>query len=169
MTRRIVGPVLAMLFTVLAGVSLLPAEPTTVEDRRADTLGWLSGCWTQSTTRSVVEEMWMRPGGGTLLGVSRTVRRGTPRDSTTEYESVFVFERNGKLVYGVTPSRQAYTEFVESELTDSSVVFSNAAHDFPQNVRYQRLGRDSLLARVDGTIQGRSRGVDFRYARTACS
>jgi hypothetical protein len=30
------------------------------------------------------------------------------------------------------------------------------------------VGRDSLVARIEGTSNGRSRGVEFPYARVAC-
>lgn len=110
----------------------------------------------------------MRPAGGTMLGVGRTVRRGTERDSTTEFEFLRVFERAGKLVYAALPSGQSYTEFTETDLTDSSVSFGNPTHDFPQFVRYRKRGGDSVIAGIDGTIQGRARAVEFRYARTSC-
>ena len=135
---------------------------------RLDSLSWISGCWARSNQRGLTEEHWTRPAGGTLLGFSRTIRRVAERDTTTEFEFLRIFERNDRLVYAALPSGQRYTEFVESEMTDSSVVFANPAHDFPQYVRYTRRGADSLIARIDGTIQGRARAVDFPYARTRC-
>ena len=110
----------------------------------------------------------MRPAGGTMLGIGRTVRRAAERDSTTEFEFLRVFERAGKLVYAALPSGQSYTEFTETELTDSSVSFGNPTHDFPQFVRYRKHGADSVTAGIDGTIQGRARAVQFKYARTSC-
>ena len=53
-------------------------------------------------------------------------------------------------------------------MTDSAVTFENLAHDFPQRVMYRRVGGDSLVARVEGTRAGRTRGVDFAYRRAAC-
>jgi len=141
---------------------------TAPQSNRVERLGWLAGCWQQAGPRSSVDEHWTRPAGGTMLGVSRTVRRLGDRDSTTEYEFVRVFARDGKLVYGVMPSGQRYTEFLETELTDSSVAFGNPTHDFPQFVRYRRHGADSAFAGIDGTIQGRQRAVEFKYARMSC-
>jgi hypothetical protein len=135
---------------------------------RVETLDWLAGCWQRTSARAVIQEQWMRPAGGTMLGMSRTVHTAGARDSTTEYEHIRVFARDGKLVYGVIPSGQRYTEFTETELTDSSVSFGNPTHDFPQYVRYARRGADSLHARIHGTIQGKPRAVDFQYARAAC-
>jgi hypothetical protein len=47
------------------------------------------------------------------------------------------------------------------------VVFENGAHDFPQRIRYRR-GGDMLFARIEGTRDGKVRGVDYPYARVAC-
>ncbi|HEX6573372.1 MAG TPA: DUF6265 family protein [Gemmatimonadaceae bacterium] len=135
---------------------------------RIDKLGWISGCWVRSTQRATVEEQWMKPRGGMMLGVGRTTRHVAAGDSVAEYEFTQIHIVNGKLVFSAHPSGQATADFVESELTDSSVVFSNPQHDFPQNVRYMRGKADSLYASVDGSIGGSERKADFRYARAEC-
>ena len=167
---RVRATVLGAL-VVAGGIGAGPMQgrgPTQAASERIQSLAWLSGCWTRSGQRGLTEEQWTRPAGGTMLGLSRTVRRVADRDSTTEFEFLRVFARDGKLVYAALPSGQRYTEFVEAESSDSSVVFANPRHDFPQSVRYTRRGADSLVARIDGTIQGRARAVDFPYARSRC-
>lgn len=158
----------AAFAVALSGVGTMVAGTPARQPRSVTTLAWLAGCWEQVGPRFTIEEQWMRPSGGTLLGLGRTVRRAATGDTTTDFEFARVFARNDKLVYAVIPSGQAYTEFTETELSDSSVVFGNPQHDFPQFIRYWRRGRDSLLARIDGSIQGRARAVDFKYARTRC-
>ena len=66
------------------------------------------------------------------------------------------------------PSGQAPADFEASAVSDSLITFENPAHDFPQRVIYRRRGSDSLIARIEGTRNGRVRGVDFPYARAAC-
>ena len=129
---------------------------------------WLAGCWTARSPRSVVEEQWMAPRAGTMLGAGRTVRINGTIEVLGEFEFTRIFERNGVLVFAANPSGQAPAEFPRGVLTDSSVVFSNPSHDFPQNVRYVRLRSDSLYAAVDGVINGAQRKFEFRYARSAC-
>ena len=136
---------------------------------RIESLAWLSGCWERRGQHGVTEEQWARPGGGSMIGFSRTVRRVADRDSTTEYEFLRVFVRDGKLVYAALPSGQRYTEFTETSAGDSSVTFENPKHDFPQRVLYTRRGADSVVARIEGAIQGRTRAVDFAYARVRCT
>jgi Domain of unknown function (DUF6265) len=133
-------------------------------DPRVAHVGWLAGCWEQSSGARVVEEQWTRPRGGVMLGVGRTVQG----DSLVEYEQVRLFERGGKLVYAAAPSSQAPAEFESTHVTDSAVTFENLTHDFPQRVIYRRRSPDSLVARVEGVRRGQLRGVDFPYARVAC-
>lgn len=103
-----------------------------------------------------------------LFGMGRTiVRRGT-RDTTVTFETMRIFERAGKVVFAAQPSGQAPAEFTEQELTDSTVVFANPSHDFPQFVRYRRRGAHELYARVDGKMEGKEEGFDSRYRRVSC-
>jgi Domain of unknown function (DUF6265) len=136
-----------------------PARPFRVQE-----VGWLAGCWERSAGRRVVEEHWMRPRGGLMLGVGRTV----DGDTLVEFEQVRLLERDGRLVYAAAPSGQPPAEFASAVVSDTAVVFENPAHDFPQRIIYRRLGTDSLVARIEGTRGGRLRGVDFPYRRAAC-
>jgi hypothetical protein len=95
--------------------------------------------------------------------MARTVRDG----KTIEFEFVRIEEQDGLLVYIAQPSGQKQATFRQTELTDSLVVFSDPEHDFPQSVRYQRLPDGTILARIEGTIDGKPRKIDFPYARPA--
>ena len=127
-------------------------------------VGWIAGCWELSTGARLIEEQWMRPRGGLMLGVSRTVAG----DSLREYEQVALFERGGRLVYAAAPAGQAPAQFESIAVSDSLVIFENPAHDFPQRIIYRRRGADSLLARVEGMRGGKLRGSDFPYRRIIC-
>jgi hypothetical protein len=96
-----------------------------------------------------------------MLGFSKTVRG----DSVVEYEFIRVFAVADTLVFEARPSRQERAEFRAVPPFSPEVVFSNPAHDFPQRIRYRRVGEDSLAARVEGA----GRGVEFRYGRVSCS
>jgi hypothetical protein len=135
---------------------------------RVQSLAWLAGCWEAAGPTRSVEEQWMRPRGGTMLGMSRTTQRADKTESTAEHEFLRVYARDGKLVYAAQPSGQASAEFTETELGATHVVFGNPTHDFPHVIRYRRIGADSLHARVEGTLGGSQRGFDFRYRRVAC-
>lgn len=127
-------------------------------------LAWLAGCWARESGATLVEEQWMRPRGGAMLGMSRTIRR----DTVVEYEHLRIFDRGGRAVYAALPSGQALTEFESAAIGDTLVIFENPAHDFPQRVIYRRRGADSLIARIEGTRGGRPSAVDFPFRRVAC-
>ena len=149
-----------------AALVVAPAAAASAQSApRVHQVGWLTGCWERASGRRMVEEQWMRPRGGLMLGAGRTV----DGDSLVEFEQVRILERAGRLVYAAAPSGQAPAEFESIAVTDSSVTFENAAHEFPQRVLYRRVGADSLIARVEGTRGGKLRGVDFAYHRAVCS
>jgi hypothetical protein len=99
-----------------------------------------------------------------MLGMSRTVRG----DTLVEWEFIRLYERGEQLVYAAQPARQAPAEFTSTSIERDAMTFANPAHDFPQRIIY-RLNGDSLFARVEGQMNGRERGVDFRYARVPCN
>jgi hypothetical protein len=127
-------------------------------------VSWLTGCWTLSSGDRVVEEQWMAPRGGTMLGMGRTVRG----DRLIEYEVVVIRTEGERLAYDAHPSGQPPAVFLSRTLTETAVVFENADHDFPQRVGYERKGEDALLAWIEGTTGGNTRRVEFPYRRAAC-
>lgn len=127
-------------------------------------LRWLAGCWESRSDGTIIEEHWLAPAAGILLGVSRT-RRG---EALVGYEFMRIHSRGDSLVFAANPSGQDPAEFVAPSANDREVVFENLKHDFPQRVRYRAIGADSLAARIEGLREGELRGVDFRYRRVAC-
>lgn len=127
-------------------------------------VGWIAGCWTRTTATSTIEEQWMVPRGGALIGMSRTTVNGAVR----EYEFLRIFAAGDTLVYAATPSGQTYTEFRSINIGAREVTFENLKHDFPQRIGYKAVGRDSLIAFIEGPSGGKVRHIDYPYARAAC-
>jgi hypothetical protein len=160
--------VMICLTVVDAGAQTLSRPPAPSEGRDAvQRLSWVAGCWRRQATGSptVVEEQWMTPRAGFMLGVSRTVRSDT---FVVEYEQLRVFQRAGRAVYHAEPSGQSPADFEAQTTSDTLVVFENPTHDFPQRIIYRKRGPDSLIARVEGTMRGQARGIDFGFARMRC-
>jgi hypothetical protein len=135
-----------------------------IQERTIDRAAFLQGCWERRAGNRVVEEQWMQPRGGAMLGMSRTVRG----DSLVEWEFLRLYERGQELVYAAQPARQPPAEFTSTSIERDVIKFANPAHDFPQRIIY-RLSGDSLFARIEGQMNGRDRGVDFRYGRVRCA
>ena len=129
-----------------------------------DRLAWLSGCWEATSAQRTVEERWMAPRGGTMLGTGRTVRDGR----TVEYEFIVLREQDGRLAYEAHPSGQDSAVFLSRDANGDGAVFENPQHDFPQRVGYERRGSDGLLAWVEGTRNGQVRRIEFPYTRVSC-
>ena len=127
-----------------------------------DSLAWLTGCWSRARPNGEVEEHWMKPAGGSLMGMSRTVQNG----QTSEYEFLMIRAVNGKLAYVAKPSGQAEATFPLKSMTDKEVVFEDLAHDFPQRIIYRRNADGTITARIEGTLpNGQVRAVDFPFTR----
>ncbi len=149
---------LAFLVSILANVSAASPRETIQH------IAWLQGCWELVSPERIVEEQWMAPRGGSMLGLSRAVRR----DSLAEYEIVVIREQGQQLAYEAHPSGQPSAVFLARSVSDSSVVFENLRHDFPQRIGYRRNGPDSLLAWIEGSRTGQVRRIEFPYRRAAC-
>lgn len=144
----------------LAGPAALGAESG------VKSLGWLAGCWSRTDADPGSGEQWTAPGGGTMLGVSRTVRG----DRTVEYEFVVIRAApDGTLVYHAHPSGQPSAEFRLLHLREREVVFENTAHDFPQRVGYRLEDDGTLTAWIEGSRGGgRNKRIPFRMRRASC-
>jgi hypothetical protein len=126
-------------------------------------VSWLTGCWAMSSPGLVIEEHWMPPRGGTMLGMSRTVQA----DNTTGYELVMIREVDGRLLYEAHPSGQPPAVFEATRSSGEAVTFENPQHDFPRRIIYNRVGADSIRAEIDDGAGGGT--VRFVYGRTDCS
>ena len=60
-----------------------------------DALDFITGCWERRAGTRLVEEHWLGPRGGLMLGVSRTTRG----DSLLEFEFMRVTVRGDTLVF----------------------------------------------------------------------
>jgi hypothetical protein len=125
-------------------------------------LGWMTGCWMQVRSNGRVDEQWLAPGGGMMLGMSRTLKEGKLR----EYEFLRIAPgSDGRLAFIAKPSGQAEASFPLKEVTDDTVVFEDPTHDFPQRILYKRVSPTAIIARIEGNISGQARSVDYPYTR----
>ena len=146
-------------------LTLVVFAPMTVgisAQQGVDELSWMSGCWRQEAAGRVADEMWMAPAGGVMLGVNRTVASGR----TVSYEFMRIHD-DGGLTFTAKPSGQNEASFKMLKRGAREIVFENPAHDFPQRVMY-RLENDTLIGRIEGTQNGKSRSVDYPMRRVDC-
>jgi len=128
-------------------------------------LAFLSGCWQAKFGAVEIEEQWLRPAGGSMVGVGRVVRGG----KTVNIEFLTIREQDGVLTYTakVTANKEP-VPFRMTKLSASEVVFENPAHDFPQRILYRREANGGLFASVSGTQNGKARAEEIPFQRARC-
>jgi uncharacterized protein DUF6265 len=143
----------------LAAVALVGALASAATMRLADdvaSLAWMAGSWGDGK----VEEHWMAPKGGAMLGMSRVVAG----DRMVEFEFLRIEKTKEGLVYFASPSGQPPTPFRAIEQKEKRIVFENPEHDFPQRILYWMDG-DSLHARIEGKENGKDAGMEWAWKR----
>ena len=118
-------------FTALA---LIPALAIG-GDSYSGGFGWLAGCWV--TPDSSAQEVWVVESERSLAGFGVAIT-----DSKIGFYEVLSIKQSedGSWTYTAHPSGQSSASFVAVEIDDTSVVFANPEHDYPQEIRYKRVG-----------------------------
>ncbi len=137
---------------ILATLSalLLAAAPPAPASARGDDLSWMAGSWVQEKDGRWTEEYWSLPRGGVMLGASRSGRDGALR----EFEFLRVqADADGAIAYIAQPGGGAPVAFPLVQHDGASATFENAAHDYPQRIRYVREGErlTATISRIDGS------------------
>lgn len=152
-------PIWALLpLGLFAADAKKPAPPAAIAK-----MAWLAGNWRMEKAGRVIDEQWMPPAAGVMLGMSRTVAKGR----VVAHEFMQIREGpGGQLFFVAQPSGQAEAAFQVLTLTDNAVVFENQQHDFPQRVSYLRQADGSILAAIEGLApNGEPKRVEFPYRK----
>jgi hypothetical protein len=128
----------------LAAVMILMA----VSASAADFPDFMTGHWRSIRDGVTMEELWLAPAGGVMLGVHRDVRS----DGRAFFEFLRVEMVEKRLVYLAMPGGRPATAFPVKSLSADRVIFENLQHDFPQRIIYWLRGT-SLCARVEGSAE----------------
>ena len=149
---------LAVVLLSAAAQAQAPTAKPTLQD-----LAWLAGHWRIEQGDRLVDEQWMAPAGGLMMGMARNVQGGKVR----EYEFTLLRqEPNGDILYIASPSKQSETAFRLTSLRNGEAVFENPEHDFPKKIVYARQPDGSLLAAIEGPGRdGKPRRVEYPYKR----
>jgi hypothetical protein len=151
---------------MLLGAALLCAAAhaqTPVARPTLHDFAWLAGQWRIEQADGQVDEHWMAPAGGLMMGMARNIQGGKVR----EYEFTLLRqEANGDIFYVASPSKQTETSFKLTSLKGGEAVFENPGHDFPKKIVYARQPDGSLLAAIEGPGRdGQPRRVEYPFKR----
>ena len=124
--------------------------------------GWMAGRWCGGSAGTSIEEVWLPPAGGYMIGMSRTVSTQQRRE---EFEFLRVAMRDGVATYLAQPQGGPVVAFRQTQAGEQSMRFENPAHDFPTRVEYRRTA-GGLHAEIAGPGKdGRERVIGFDYTR----
>lgn len=126
---------------------------------------WMQGCWQWGNADPGSVEQWTAPAGGLMLGMSKTIKSG----KLASFEFMRITEAQpGKLGFTAQPSGAPPTTFLLLSAREKEVIFENLGHDFPQRIMYRASGDKLLHARIEGTMNGKPKSIDFPMRRVAC-
>jgi surfactin synthase thioesterase subunit len=131
----------AVLLAVLAAV-LLPGRGTAAESPDVESLAFLAGHWCGEN----VEEVWLEPRGGILLGLNRSM--GPQGRAAFEY--LRIEQRADGVYYVASPGGGPSTPFRLVNASDRRATFENPDHDFPVRILYALQPDGRLKARAEG-------------------
>ena len=130
-----------------------------------DRLAWLGGCWSAEGSGAGSGEQWMPLAGGSLMGVSRTVRQG----KTVAYEFMRIAQGpDGRLAFFAQPSGKPPASFPVLSMGGTGVIFENLEHEFPQRVIYRLVSPAQLRASIEGMRNGALQSIEFPMVRVSC-
>lgn len=148
---------------LLAGVSLADELDHKASIRQ---MGYLAGDWSETTDGVTVEEHWIGPVGGVMAGMTITHSDKPGAKTTVELMTIELIDET--LVFTARLDGQPPVAFKLKEADNGIATFENLDHDFPQRVTYEIAGdMDELRASIEGTIDGKTQSMSWRYKKMA--
>jgi ketosteroid isomerase-like protein len=134
---------------ILVLMSATLAQAAMSEDNKStESLHWLAGHWCTDQGEASVEEIWLPPRGGVLIGMGRT----STANQIKGFEFLRIANVKGVQNFIAQPGGGPPTHFARTAGGEDWVRFENPEHDFPQRIEYRRNG-DQLNAEVAGPGQ----------------
>lgn len=138
-----------LVLVALASAALRAEAPAPPLPTRVADLAWLAGDWAGTVGDLEMEETWLAPKGGALLGLHRDVRAGAER-AMASFEYMRIAETPAGIVFYGSPGGKPPTPFALVESGERRAVFANPGHDYPQRIAYWLDQSGALHARIEG-------------------
>jgi len=149
--------------SVLAAMVLFALVPTVFAGAPAgiDGLSWMAGSWTGTQDGVDMEELWIAPKAGSMLGLHRDAAGGR----TVSFEFLRIESAADGVTYWASPKGRPATPFKLVESAGRSAVFENPEKEFPRRILYWLAEDGSLHARIEGTQGGKPASEEWRWKR----
>lgn len=125
---------------------------------------WLLGAWQGVMEDITMVESWTKQNDTSFVGNAVFTRNG----DTLSAESLLIKIVGQDMFYCPTVTNQNDGKTIEFKLTtatDTSLVFENPAHDFPQKISYVKHSDKNLTAEASGMVNGKMERQAFPMSR----
>ena len=138
-------------------VSMEVVAPATL-----DQLSWMIGYWSGDEEGTRSEELWLPRRADVMLGLHVDLFPS----GRSFFEYLRIEQRGTSVVYLASPRGRPATSFIATSVRDSSVVFENSQHDYPQKIEYRLDSSGRLHARVSGEENGIEESSEWVWGRS---
>lgn len=128
------------------------------------TFSFLTGNWEMKTKSGKVVERWQKH-QDSLTGSSH---KYNAKGDSILTETIVLKKIDGTwhfCVTGYEKGNEGKTNFKLISTSNNTFIFENKAHDFPQQIVYQYKGKATLLAWIEGQINGKKQKIEFPYQK----
>ena len=152
---------------LLTALLLSCSGPETKETVKADPLApyrQLVGDWIDNTTDTAYTcyEHWLAEGDSAMSGIGHVIADG----DTVFIEHLRLSVQHGNVIYSARVGSQnngAWVPFTAQPTGSDTLMFENAAHDFPQCITYAKTNDGAWDVAVTGNEHGEERSERFRF------
>lgn len=142
-----------------------PQQEKSAATLTAEDFLFMSGSWQlDSKDGDRIEEHWTLPAGGSLIGMSRTLKKG----KSVFFEFLRLEQSKDGVAYVAQPGGKPAVRFrctSLTRLTSKKAVFENPEHDFPTTITYEQVSDHELVATVSGPPTAKEKAQEYRYQR----
>ena len=145
---------------ILLGLALVLAAPVgaiTIREAAPELPAWMAGAWEQIEGERWNDEFWTPPRGDIMIGAARI---GSGSKLELFEHTRIVRKPDGMISFFAQPRGAPSAEFPVVAIGADWIEFANAAHDYPQRIRYWREGQ-LLRARI--SLMDGSKAFEWTY------
>lgn len=129
-----------------------------------ENIDWLEGSWTSQAEGNTILENWKKSNDSTWTGQCLFCKNG----KVLFTEKMIISKRNNLLQFSSESefhNEKRTVQFIAKNSTNDKLVFQNLKHDFPQQIIYKRIHKDSIFAYITGKVNGKPKRVNFRMSK----
>ena len=122
---------------------------------------WMLGSWKGNTNDGEISENWIKQDDNTIIGKGYYIVKG----DTILREKLRIQKIENYYTFIPIIANNYPVLFTLVESGNNKWVFENKEHDFPQRVVYSRKGDNSMLAWIEGEMNGEQMKEEYLFEK----